>query len=549
MTQTKYGRRLLPSLVDEIAISDPDRVLYSITKTNNPADGFQDINAKEFARAVNRCAWYIEKHLGRGQNFPTLAFIGPQDVVYAILTLACIKTGYKIHFLSPQNTLEASLFLLKETDCNTFLVPPKFPLPIVGKLVEARRMNVLEMPTLQHWLEDGPVELYPYTKTFEEARSEPFVVLHTSGSTGMPKPLVQTHGTIATMDAGTQLSSLGYPDTYLSTGAGSRVYLAFPLCHCAGLWILLPGCIYAGYTVVLGPFPLSAETTNAVHVHGNVQKSVQVPFILTDLVKNPTYVDNLGRLDQVIFGGGSLPKAVGDAIITKTRLLNCVGATEGGPLLCHLLEREDWQYIGFSHVIGSEFREISEGLYEHFIVRDPKFDLYQSFFQTFPHLDEWPMKDLYSKHPTKEDLWLYRGRTDDVIVFSSGANLNPIDMENIIVTNPAVSAALVIGSGYPRSGLLVEAAHPPTSEEERKKLVDSIWPSVEAANKPISLSRRIHHDMIIFTSADKPMRRAGKGTIQRKLTVDDYSSEIEALYEATESLSVGFTSDWVDEKQ
>ncbi|UPK94825.1 hypothetical protein LCI18_005760 [Fusarium solani-melongenae] len=549
MTQIQHGRRLLPSLVDEIAVSDPGRVFYSVTKTNNPADGFQDINAKTFARAVNRCAWYIEKHLGRGQDFPTLAFIGPQDVIYAILTLACVKTGYKLHLLSPQNPLEASLYLLEETDCKTFLVPPKFPLPIVGQLIQTRRMNVLEMPALQHWLEDGPVELYPFTKTFEEARSEPFVVLHTSGSTGMPKPLVQTHGTLATLDACTQLPSLGFPDTYPSMCAGSRVYLAFPLCHCAGLGMLLPGCIYAGFTVVLGPFPLSAETADAIHVHGNVQQSAHAPFILSDLAKNPTYLDNLSRLDQVTFGGGSLPKAVGDAIAAKTKLLNCLGTTESGALPSHLLDKEDWQYMSYSHVVGSEFRQISEDLYEHFIVKDPKLDLYQAFFQTFPELDEWPMKDLYAKHPTKENLWLYRGRTDDVIVFSSGANLNPIEMESIIDSNPAVSAALVIGTGYPRSGLLVEAVNPPKNEEERKSLVDTIWPSVEAANKPISLSRRIHPDMIIFASADKPMLRAGKGTVQRKLTVDEYSSEIEALYKATESLCVGFTSDWVREAQ
>ncbi|KAL2680619.1 hypothetical protein Neosp_008221 [[Neocosmospora] mangrovei] len=540
MSPIQHGRRLLPSLVDEIAISDPDRVFYSFTKTNNPADGFQDINAKTFARAVNKCAWYIEKHLGRGQDFPTLAFIGPQDVVYGILTLACVKTGYKLLLLSPRNTLEASLFLLEETDCNTFLVPPKFPLPIVGQLIQARGMNVQEMPALQHWLEDGPVEPYPYTKTFDEARSEPFIVLHTSGSTGMPKPLVQTHGTIATVDACMQLPSLGYPHTYFSKWSGFRLYLGFPLCHCAGLWMILPLCIYSGFVVVLGPFPLSAETANAVHVHGNVQQCAHVPFILSDLVKNPTYIDNLGRLDIVGFGGGSIPKAVGDAITSRTQLINCLGTTEGGPLPSYLLDKEDWQYVSYTHVIGSEFRQISEDLYEHFVVRDPKLDLYQSFFQTFPELDEWPMKDLYSKHPTKENLWLYRGRTDDVIISSSGAKLNPIEIEHTIASNPAVSATLVIGAGYPRSGLLVEA--------ERKKLVDIIWPSVEAANKPVYPSSRIHHDMIIFTSADKPMLRAGKGTVQRKLTVDEYSSEIEALYKATESLGAGFTN-WIRESQ
>ncbi|KAM0425254.1 hypothetical protein ACHAPT_009571 [Fusarium lateritium] len=547
MSQTEHGRRLLPSLVDEIAISDPERVFYSVTKTNNPADGFQDINAKAFARAVSRCAWHIEKHLGRGQNFPTLSYIGPQDPVYAILTLACVKAGYKLLLISPRNTLEATLSLVQKTDCKIFLLPPSFSLPLVEQLIQTNRMNILEIPRLQHWLQDGPVELYPYNKTFEEARSDPFIVVHTSGSTGMPKPLTQTLGTIATLDAFSQLPSLGYPVTYPAMCAGSRLYLAFPLCHCAGIWMLLPGSIFCGFTIVLGPFPLSAETANAVHVHGNVQQSAHAPFILSDLVKNPTYLENLGRLNQVTFAGGSLPKEVGDAIASKTKLFNCLGSTECGTLPSPLLDSQDWDYVSFNPVLGSAFRQISEDLYEHFIIKDPKLEQYQSIFRTFPDLDEWPMKDLYSKHPTKENLWLYRGRTDDVIVFSSAYKLNPVEMENIIGSNPAVSAALIIGSGYPRSGLLVEAMKPPTNEEERKQLLDAIWPSVEAANKATPSKRKIHRDMVMFTSADKPMLRAGKGTVQRKLTVNEHASEIDALYKATESLGNGVTSDWVRE--
>lgn len=79
------GQRLLPSVIDNIAQNDPSRVLYSIAKTRDPADGFQDISAQSFAQAVDRCAWHLEKTLGRGEGFPTLLYMGPQDVVYAIL--------------------------------------------------------------------------------------------------------------------------------------------------------------------------------------------------------------------------------------------------------------------------------------------------------------------------------------------------------------------------------------------------------------------------------------------------------------------------------
>ena len=85
LPQENRGQRLLPSTIDEIAQKNPSRVLYSLPKTNNLADGFQDIDARAFASAVDRCAWYLEKILGRGEAFPTLLYMGPQDVVYAIL--------------------------------------------------------------------------------------------------------------------------------------------------------------------------------------------------------------------------------------------------------------------------------------------------------------------------------------------------------------------------------------------------------------------------------------------------------------------------------
>lgn len=47
-------------------------------------------------------------------------------------------------------------------------------------------MRVLQIPGNEELL-DGPLfPDYPFEKTFEEARTDPFVVLHTSGSTGTP---------------------------------------------------------------------------------------------------------------------------------------------------------------------------------------------------------------------------------------------------------------------------------------------------------------------------------------------------------------------------
>lgn len=74
-----YGRRLLPSVIDKAAITDPDHVVYSFTITDNPADGFHRITNRQYANAVNRVAWLIEKEFGKPVTgtFPSIGYIGP----------------------------------------------------------------------------------------------------------------------------------------------------------------------------------------------------------------------------------------------------------------------------------------------------------------------------------------------------------------------------------------------------------------------------------------------------------------------------------------
>lgn len=140
--------------------------------------------------------------------------MGPQDLINGILVLAAIKTGHKLLLHSPRNTLEAHLHLLQETDCHPFLVPQNFPLPVITEIQNARKLRVVDIEPLSHWLEDTPHKIYPYTKAFAEARQELFVVVYTSGSTGMPKQSVQTHETWTSVDLQSTLPALGHPDPY-----------------------------------------------------------------------------------------------------------------------------------------------------------------------------------------------------------------------------------------------------------------------------------------------------------------------------------------------
>lgn len=50
------------------------------------------------------------------------------------------------------------------------------------------------------WFPEETIEPFLYTKTFEEAEWDPLLILHTSGSTGLPKPIVVRQGMVAIGD-------------------------------------------------------------------------------------------------------------------------------------------------------------------------------------------------------------------------------------------------------------------------------------------------------------------------------------------------------------
>lgn len=530
----EVGDRLLPSLVDHIATTDPGRVFCSFAKTKDPADGFQDVTYPVFARAIDRFAWYLEDKLGRGEDFPTLLYMGPQDMLYAIVILGTIKAGYKALLNAPFDSLEANLYLLEETDCHTFLFSKDLDYPMVKRIPENREMRVFEIESLQYWLRDGEVPHYPFTKTFEEAKHEPFAVIHTSGSTSMPKPVVTTH---ATWISGDMISNMASPVPVAHQLLKSkRAYISFLACHAAGISIMFAVGIYGDITTVMASWPATPEIVNSVITHGNIQAAYIVPSLLTRMFQIPEYVKNLSTLEHVIFAGGTIPESIGDQLSTMTHLVNGFGMTESGIVPTKCCGEKDWKYLQLAEELGHEFRHASDDLYELVIVRhkDPEKCKFQGIFGTYPHFDVYETHDMFSKHPTTEGYWMYRGRSDDMIVLSNGRNINPVDVERTIGSHPIVNGVVVVGMTRPQLALLVEANKPPANQEEKDSLIAELWSTVEAANGPVQSFARIDRDMIVFTSAEKPMSRAGKGTVRRKMTVKLYEEELDRLYEAKE---------------
>lgn len=90
-------------------------------------------------------------------------------------------------FLSPRNTLEGHLHVLSEADCHCFLLSTDTP---VHGILSHRQMHTYMIPSLEELLDQSQVDMYPYRKSFAEAGSVPGLVLHTTGSTGLPKAII-----------------------------------------------------------------------------------------------------------------------------------------------------------------------------------------------------------------------------------------------------------------------------------------------------------------------------------------------------------------------
>ena len=73
----RYGERLIPVLVDEMAASTPDHVYALIPRNQDTIGGFDDVTARSLARAVDRFAFWIEDKIGKSVNFETIAYLGP----------------------------------------------------------------------------------------------------------------------------------------------------------------------------------------------------------------------------------------------------------------------------------------------------------------------------------------------------------------------------------------------------------------------------------------------------------------------------------------
>ncbi|KAJ5900060.1 NRPS-like enzyme [Penicillium taxi] len=539
MSRFHPENELLPKIIDHYAHEKPDKIYAEYPKSLTSYDnGFEAITYRDFANVINGIAQWLTETFGPG-NDDTLAYVGPNDLRYPALVIGAIKANYCMFFPSPRNSVAANESLFKNIRC-TRILTPTVRSPLVATTIDSLGLTAHDVPGVDELLA-GNYAHFPYTKTYPESANDRFVVLHTSGSTGLPKPVTWCNEVV---NRHIRMTTLKPPKGFESIDRwtdGKRQLSAMPPFHAAGIAILLFISIPADMTVITttsGGLPTAADLVKVLKAT-HVDNALLPPSLITELAYSSDLLDYASKhLDFIAYGGGDLPQTIGDIVATKVKLVNRLGATEIGMLssiqsLSNNDPLKDWRYINFHPELGVDMRRVTEEEYELVMVRSPERERHQLPFNIFPELKEYSTHDLWVRHPDKNkaDLWRWSARTDDVIVFLNGEKTNPISMEqHIVIANQEVNMALVAGTRRSQASLLVCYSDGKLSSSERAVAIEKIWPSIEEANMVCPAHARIAKTHILFVTSDKPMVRLGKGTVSRAGTIRLYAKELDQLY-------------------
>ena len=252
-------------------------------------------------------------------------------------------------------------------------------------------------------------------------------VMHTSGTTAAPKPVVLTYGNFLASALGSAVA--------LGLDQGERWLCPMPLTHVGGLSIAIRSAIYATTAVLHGRFDTDAVLTELMDPERRITLVSLVPTMLGRLLD--AGLQRPPTLRWALLGGGPIPAP----LLDRARAAGVpVASTYGMTEACSQIATFGWP------LPGVEVRLAGEG---EVIVRGP----------------------IVSSGALSEDGWLHTGdlgrfddrgrleiigRKSDTIV-SGGENVAPAEVEAILLEHPAVADAAVHPRPDPEWGEAVVA--------------------------------------------------------------------------------------------
>ncbi|EIN05364.1 acetyl-CoA synthetase-like protein [Punctularia strigosozonata HHB-11173 SS5] len=559
----------LPGLLDFHSTKNANLpfAIYSSQDAKDPHDLIR-VTFFEFTRATHRVALSLGPRPNHAR--PVIALLIHCDTLsYTSTIIGVMRAGYIPFPLSPRNSPPAVVSMLSKTDCTRMVVTRSTLGPLIDVVVDAlkqagREIEINELPALAdlfphlgHETVDQPFN--PYETSPNLAKDDIALYLHSSGSTGFPKPISLTHETLThwwQQRPFFRERDREYPESAAGgrKRSGDVIFgsMALPSFHTLGVMMQICAPLSSGRPIaVFQPqspptMPNPDNTLKAAKATGTTALPT-VPAFLEAWIQSESALEVLRAMDAVSFTGGPLAHDIGDRLVHQgVKLTTVYGGTEFGAPISFFprpdMDPFEWAWIAFDPTVKPRFAPQENGLYEYGIVPARTFTsdsqttaTHRPSVENLPDVRGYATSDLFEKHPTKEGLWRIVGRTDDVIVLATGEKIVPVQIEGLVLASPLVQGAVMFGRARDQAGILLEPkpAHAidPSDQAGLAEFRNAIWPTLVDASKDAPDFARIFKELIIVTHPDKPLPRAGKGTVQRKAALELYSAEIDALYD------------------
>lgn len=512
----------IPSTIDEL-IS-----LRALQKGNDqpivayPNEGtdYVDWTPSQLHRLVEQAAIkysdIIPQRVSSDDPVQVVGLLGNSDLEYLVAFLAVSRLGHSALLLSTRITDEALESLLTSTSGSALLYQHTFSASVtrLSKSLPALKTGNIFAPSLSCTSNRSslmPTSLDPVRET-----NNICFIIHSSGSTGLPKPIYQTH----------RAALYTYSQNFGLVG-----HITLPLYHNHGICCLFRA-IHSRQKIYIynARLPLASKHLLATLTeHPEIRILYGVPYALKLLSETEEGLSLLSDLDIVMFGGSACPKPIGDRLVDAgVNLVGHYGATEVGQLMTSFRDhREDkgWEWMRVpSHLkpyLSMEPR--GPNLYECCVKSG-----WGSKVATNRDDGSYATKDLFEPHPTIADAWKYYARLDDTITLENGEKANPLLVEGVIRQDHNVAEVVVFGAGKLCLGAFIVPAE--NSDLQDSQIVDAVMPKIEEMNAKMPAYSQLSREMVKVLPRDVDYRRTDKGTVIRAAFYRDFSAQIDAAY-------------------
>ncbi|KAJ2979344.1 hypothetical protein NUW58_g7223 [Xylaria curta] len=281
---------------------------------DSPLIGYPNHSLLDFeehsARSVDR---YVDAAVDKLQQLglppvdssrerPPVVGILSQSGLHVVITIIALsRLGYTVFLISTRLASPALDRLIELTGCSTIITTPSFHATLAE--VPKERQPVL-VPVLSHsdyYRRDAPAFVRLCDAEYESKKIA--VILHSSGSTGLPKPIWLSHR-----------SCIGA----FALNMNMRSLLTSPLFHSHGFYELFRS-IYSRKPIYLANYllPLTRQSLLKILEHVKPELFHCVPYVVKLLAESDAGIRALAKVNVVLFAGSSCPDDLGDLLVSR----------------------------------------------------------------------------------------------------------------------------------------------------------------------------------------------------------------------------------------